>query len=1003
MQQPPADEKVRQALHQVRERIEAALTALDSSEKPNLVLQGGESPIRLVDRRRKLSVEAAYIVHSDAEGFLGVFCGFASSVSESAEEPAHQIGDRAKRVVQELDLMFGGGVTNNEARPWLVCLFAVVPGPKEEQAFTRALNGFVFEPYNPLLRIGVSLITADEAGDLQALGRFLAPLLLTTRKLTQRDPSQLRTAYGQKLLEKLEACLEETPAEDSADPVSYEKPAPAIRRRIVTEIAQRLADAVKGLEVKPPRASLTSIKEIEGLQHFRRFDAPRALHFKKKNLVFGLNGSGKTSLVQVLELGLTGQVREVRNQEAVRSLDANSNLSNKEPAAVIKMVLADEPGSTVEHRLLSSPPLLTPDAFGTFCLRQTDYQRFVQCKPEERSEFLARALGMPVDELFERLNEMLGEVRRIARNEYPDMKKDPGWNYERSFQTVLQSKLAGVVRRDDFNKTWEFFQKVHQSLRSLLSTYPTLCEDAYESVRDLASKVARWSQQCNEILDMLVAGPVPQSRLEEAASFLTRARERAAAALAAVQDMLHDLEAPIRAYLASGTDRPKAEVPAREALADKEVLLQRVQYALSSLRTLEPVQEATRNAATSLDKWWSKLQSILASESPEEEKGEFPPGVHSKIIEARNFGQAVAERTPWAEHVKALRELENYLADQALATATGQLEQKHRDLSMQVTQLQGAVHGSQAPDYQPRRNLAVALRAHGMEVPEALLNATSVRALQSYLTALSSLAAVLTTLWDQAAWEKVAGTILHFYDYPDVASHVRAGAYYYFTYLDVLEQEQKDMREAVSAWLKEVVQEELEKSFLEFLYLLTSFSWGFLYPTMTPDIDGKNRVSLGFSFHEKINASDILNQAEKSLAGLSWFLMAYLLAGREYSSVLILDDPFQHLDETNASSFMRALDLVDRVFNVGQIIVTLHERDIYDSLLRLWAVIPSLPAASAPFGTTTASIILRQNEFFTSDIQEFHLQTRYKSVSLDKMVELVPIQPASVMQLNVTF
>ncbi|BCV26002.1 AAA family ATPase [Gelria sp. Kuro-4] len=999
MQQPPADEKVRQALRQVRERIEAALTALDSSEKPNLVLQGGESPIRLVDRRRKLSVEAAYIVHSDAEGFLGVFCGFASSVSESAEEPAHQIGDRAKQVVHELDLMFGGGVTNNEARPWLVCLFAVVPGPKEEQAFTRALNGFVFEPYNPLLRIGVSLITADEARDLQALGRFLAPLLLTTRKLTQRDPSQLRTAYGQKLLEKLEACLEETPAEDSADPVSYEKPAPAIRRRIVTEIAQRLADAVKGLEVKPPRASLTTIKEIEGLQHFRRFDAPRALHFKKKNLVFGLNGSGKTSLVQVLELGLTGQVREVRNQEAVRSF-----LSNKEPAAIIKMVLADEPGSTVEHRLLSSPPLLTPDAFATFCLRQTDYQCFVQCKPEERSEFLARALGMPVDELFERLNEMLGEVRRIARNEYPDMKKDPGWNYERSFQTVLQSKLAGVVRRDDFNKTWEFFQKVHQSLRSLLSTYPTLCEDAYESVRDLASKVARWSQQCNEILDMLAAGPVPQSRLEEAASFLTRARERAAAALAAVQDMLHDLEAPIRAYLASETDRLKAEeVPAGEALADKEALLQRVQYALSSVRTLEPVQEATRSAAASLDTWWSKLQSFLASESPVEDKGEFPVGVYSKIVEIRAFAQALAARTAWAEHVKALRELEAYLADPALVTGASQLEQKRRDLATQVAQLQGAVRGSQGPDHQPRRNLAVALRAHGMEVPEALLNATSVRALQSYLTALSSLAAVLTTLWDQAAWEKVAGTILHFYDYPDVASHVRAGAYYYFTYLDVLEQEQKDMREAVSAWLKEVVEEELEKSFLEFLYLLTSFSWGFLYPTMTPDIDGKNRVSLGFSFHEKINASDILNQAEKSLAGLSWFLMAYLLAGREYSSVLILDDPFQHLDETNASSFMRALDLMDRVFNVGQIIVTLHERDIYDSLLRLWAVIPSRPAASAPFGTTTASIILRQNEFFTSDIQEFHLQTRYKSVSLDKMVELVPIQPASIMQLNVTF
>ncbi|HHV56343.1 MAG TPA: hypothetical protein GXX50_01065, partial [Firmicutes bacterium] len=258
---------------------------------------------------------------------------------------------------------------------------------------------------------------------------------------------------------------------------------------------------------------------------------------------------------------------------------------------------------------------------------------------------------------------------------------------------------------------------------------------------------------------MLAAGPVPQSRLEEAASFLTRARERAAAALAAVQDMLHDLEAPIRACLASGTDRPKAEVPAGEALADKEVLLQRVQYALSSVRTLEPVQEATRSAAASLDTWWSKLQSFLASESPVEDKGEFPVGVYSKIVEIRAFAQALAARTAWAEHVKALRELEAYLADPALVTGASQLEQKRRDLATQVAQLQGTVRGSQGPDHQPRRNLAVALRAHGMEVPEALLNATSVRALQSYLTALSSLAAVLTTLWDQAAWEKVAGTI----------------------------------------------------------------------------------------------------------------------------------------------------------------------------------------------------------------------------------------------------
>lgn len=985
---------VDRALAHIRKKIEEELNGLDGSRKLSL-LPPDHGYIQLSDKYRKLSVEAAYVVYSNEEGLLGVFRGFTASPSQSPKSACREIYDQAKQVVQELDLMFSAASEDREARPWIVYLFAVVPGLEEQQAFTRGLNELIFEPYNPLLRIGVSLITADQAKDQENLSRFLAPLLVTTRKLAHSDPSRLRAAHGQKLLEKLQACLAETPAEDSGGPAAGENPAAAVRRRIVTEIIQRLGDAVERLELKPPTARLMSIREIDNLCYFRRFDEPRALHFKKKNLVFGLNGSGKSSLVEVLELALTGQVK---NLQAVKPLD-----SNKEPAAVTKVVLNDEAGPTVEQRLFESPPLLSQAAFRTFCLLQPDYHRFVQCAPEERSEFLATALGMPVDKLFQGLHEMLEELRRIARSRYPEMNKDRARTYERSFRAALQSKLAGVVRKDEFNKAWELFEKVNQNLRNLLNTYPAIYEETYESVRDLANKTAKWGQQCDGILAMLAAGPVPQSRLEQAASFLTQPKERAAAALAAVQRSLSNLEGPIRTYLAMETEHVKTNVPSKEELAMKQALLQRVQYAISFLRELEPVRESTRNVTTSLDTWWSKLQSFLATEPPAQDKGEFSPGVHSKLIEIRNFARAVATRTSWAEHIKALRELEACLSEQVLTTGAAQLEQKRRELTTQVAQLQVAFHGPQAAEPGHRRDLVLALAACGLEVSEALINPTTVQVLQSYLTAVSRLSAALDSLWDQAAWEKVTDTLLHFYDRPEAGSNSPAGAYYYFTYLDLLEEKQGNMREAVEAWLRDV-QKEIEKSFLEFLYLLTSFSWGFRYPSWTFKIERNNRMQLELKFNNKVDADAILNQAEKSLVGLSWFLTAYLLAGREYSNVLILDDPFQHLDETNIGSFMRVLDLMDRVFNVGQIIVTLHERNHFDSLLRLWAVIPSRLPDSTDFGTATACIILRQNESFTSDIQEFHLCSRHKSVPLDELVESKQVTPRQAeRQLAITF
>jgi energy-coupling factor transporter ATP-binding protein EcfA2 len=85
-------------------------------------------------------------------------------------------------------------------------------------------------------------------------------------------------------------------------------------------------------EPEEPREALKSI----GLVNYR-LPGPRSLELKPVpvHLVFGQNGSGKSSLVEALELTVTGKVERLRDAESYSSVIRNQTAGDTSPAQVI--------------------------------------------------------------------------------------------------------------------------------------------------------------------------------------------------------------------------------------------------------------------------------------------------------------------------------------------------------------------------------------------------------------------------------------------------------------------------------------------------------------------------------------------------------------------------------------------------------------------------------------------------------------------------------------------
>lgn len=123
--------------------------------------------------------------------------------------------------------------------------------------------------------------------------------------------------------------------------------------------------------------------------------------------------------------------------------------------------------------------------------------------------------------------------------------------------------------------------------------------------------------------------------------------------------------------------------------------------------------------------------------------------------------------------------------------------------------------------------------------------------------------------------------------------------------------------------------------FRELTAALTSFNWTHL----ALEADGASltakKPSDGTPFGD---VGAMLNQAEQQIAGLAWFLTTYLVKGHKNCGVVLLDDPFQGLDDTNLQTLLRLFnDILKHLNPVAprtppQVVLCLHQGAVVELL-----------------------------------------------------------------------
>lgn len=255
------------------------------------------------DELRSVTAEASELldqvevdfVFRDEEGFLGFFKSYDKTETWPQELLEDLHGLTLLRQEQVLDWLINPKTPSGGAdavRPWTHHLFAVVPGPLAR--FGSVWNDL--RASHLMEEVGLSLLVcSEEVGQANPINscadvrRFLAPLLLTARKW--RYGSGIGD-WRKNLVGKLNTLLR--PGETKGELVEW-----------ATDLMQ---EEIGKVLLEEPSVGRLELTELSGVR-LRRFQTETGtLPFGRLVLVHGLNGTGKSALLEAIELALTGKL-----------------------------------------------------------------------------------------------------------------------------------------------------------------------------------------------------------------------------------------------------------------------------------------------------------------------------------------------------------------------------------------------------------------------------------------------------------------------------------------------------------------------------------------------------------------------------------------------------------------------------------------------------------------------------------------------------------------------
>ncbi len=734
--------------------------------------------------------------------------------------------------------------------------------------------------------IGLDAIFFDAGKLITACEQHGLPqLLLQTRHLLNLNWSEMPGWLSADV--KVAEMLAKFPAQFISDAETHQ-----LANQLAQDAVQIESLNRKNEETEP---EVTMLRDIE-INNFRNLERCR-LQFSKtsdKNaqahIIFGPNGTGKTSIFEAICLGIGGvsnTFADYLDDEDIKTRNPNYSTSvlspltanSESPGIVLNgiekaIVFWDKQKAQADWRNLE----------GSF-QAQEDSRKFLEAKGESLAQRILKGYSTLAEEVLK-----LAETReQMAKNEKSVWLKLHNLS---SAITRRETRAQRLIEGELQKEAWHFPQSLMNWLETTVLFFPDLKAEG----QLLVARWRNWQErqgQCIEYMaDNVLLGEVSavrqvlSARLTERNSLLSDTRtlvSQATVLIESLRNQLHGVEKELDAW-GEWLIRQSSQTNVSSNEDQKQLGLQ-IEQMRKDLGDLRRKFAFERKHAAHLEKLKTEFLDEWIKEQPETcpTCGQnHPEGIEQVIDNINNLSN-------------------NKLLE---------FEQKGKQLNATLAKMEAQItsFGICPVNQQRQAELQTLLQPFfSDESLQTLLTDSSKRAtLKQRIQVAQRLPAVSEVLEDvDVIAEQVAERCLtldseaeRLWPLPERWAIIV-----------------KALRGECGSIVEQHLPETLQKLWWEITLTLTSARWNLAAKPVFQIKGQRNaqKLIIGVDQRPETPARYLFNQAERHIMGLAWFFTRYLTHGRFHRAFIVLDDPAQEMDQTTFRSFARFIQALMRL------------------------------------------------------------------------------------------
>lgn len=680
-----------------------------------------------------------------------------------------------------------------------------------------------------------------------------------------------------------------------------------------------VSDALRDFALQPNEAKSSNadssgtnaLKEIE-VRNFRNIrrcllQFPKEQgHRAQAHVIFGPNGTGKTSLFEAICLGSGGMSKGLERYQVDDDVEPQakdytgkvlSPLGSGEKPKIIfngaEVSIDGQPNTKERWREFD----------GNF-LGQEDSREFLG----ETGPALAERILKGYSTLADRITELAANRENVAKNEKSSWLRDHGLSAGISRrETRAQKLIEGEIRK----QAWSVTEALLEWLEKTSGAIPSI-----EGIGSrLGGRWRAWSDQQPKIVDSMAKGVLVgqvtrvQSPLEdwldvrngilvETGILVTRARLSIDALRARLVGVERDLDIWAE-WLARNSSQGDSKASDEQSTLGREIAASR-----EKLKVVRESNEFERKRAAHLRQLkdgfltaWSQLHPNICPTCGQDHSKSG--GIEKVVANMQADTEMRLTDLEGDENIlsEQLKLLESRLASLGLSPIG---DGRQRELEKLLAPFLGNdTLRACLSNVDSRTELKRRLRDVQTlpDVPDALSRERMVDSAQKLAEQALTLDLEAERLWPlPERWKKINSAL----------------------------------KEACDRIVAAHLPETLQKVWWEVAAALTSGRWnlvakaGFVLKT-------QGKVMVGTNERPDTPARYLFNQAERHILGMAWFVVRYLTFGRFQRPLVVLDDPAQEMDQTTFRSFVRFAQALLRIHECRsmalQMIFFLHQEE----------------------------------------------------------------------------